>query len=58
MSDRRWRKSSHSGNQGDCVEIALGEHAEVRDTKDRDGGQLIVTATAWHTFTANLKRNH
>lgn len=58
MNERGWRKSSHSGNQGDCVEIALGERAEVRDTKDRRGGQLAVTVTAWQAFTTGVKRDH
>jgi hypothetical protein len=58
MSERRWRKSSYSGNQGDCVEIALGDHAEVRDTKDRSSGQLTVSTSAWRSFAADVKRNH
>jgi hypothetical protein len=53
-----WRKSSYSSQTDNCVEIALGEHAEVRDTKDRDGGQLAVTTAAWRSFTASVKHNH
>ena len=37
--DLRWRKSSFSGNGGDCVEVGqLGDGViVVRDTKDRSG---------------------
>ena len=52
----QWRKSSRSGNGGgDCVEVgsAAGSVA-VRDTKDRNGATLSVTAEAWQTFTASL----
>lgn len=43
-----WRKSSYSGDSGDCVEVASGQAAVgVRDTKDRGGGFLSLTAEAW-----------
>jgi hypothetical protein len=52
-----WRKASYSGNGGnDCVEV--GQHTAavaVRDTKNRDGVTLSVSATAWATFTASLR---
>lgn len=55
---RCWRKSSYSGNQTDCVEVALADRAQVRDTKDRDGGRLAVGADAWRSFTTSVKRDH
>jgi hypothetical protein len=53
----RWRKATYSGNGGgDCVEVGDAAHViAVRDTKDRDGGTLSVSADAWRTFTDGLK---
>ena len=52
-----WRKSSYSdGNGGNCVETASGNGViQVRDTTDRDGIMLSVTAAAWQQFTGELK---
>jgi Domain of unknown function (DUF397) len=56
MNDTCWRKSSYSGNGGNCVETASGNGAVmVRDTTDRDGGTLSFTTDAWGTFTAGIK---
>ncbi|MFG2005916.1 DUF397 domain-containing protein [Spirillospora sp. NPDC048911] len=40
-----WRKSSYSGDSGgQCVELAdLGDRVGVRDSKDPEGGVLVVT---------------
>ena len=49
----RWRKSSYSGNGGDCVEVAAHDHGNeagrvlVRDTKDRTGPVLRFSVAAW-----------
>jgi hypothetical protein len=51
-----WRKSSYSTNTTNCVEVALtSSRAQVRDTKDRDGGSLAVPAAAWAAFTRELR---
>jgi hypothetical protein len=52
-----WHKSTRSGNQGECVEVAdnLRAVVAVRDTKDRDGGTLFVTTSAWAAFIAGAK---
>ncbi len=51
-----WRKSSYSGAQGSCVELASDNGAVlVRDTTNRAGGTLGFTAEAWATFTATLR---
>lgn len=51
-----WRISSYSTNGENCVEVARGETTRVRDTKDREGGELAVTRQAWtallNTITA------
>lgn len=52
-----WRKSSYSGNQGSCVEVApVPGMVGIRDTKDRARGHFAVTRTSWAAFaraTAN-----
>ncbi len=49
----RWRKSSHSGDEGACVEMALLPAAvAVRDSKDPAGPVLVVPPAAWAAFTA------
>jgi hypothetical protein len=51
-----WRKSTHSdANGGDCIEVASTNVIMVRDTMDRGGAVLIVTAEEWQRFTASLK---
>jgi hypothetical protein len=51
-----WRKSSHSGNNGGCVEVAgLTGAVGVRDSKDPDGPALVVTPGAWRAFADQVK---
>ncbi|MFC0005821.1 DUF397 domain-containing protein [Micromonospora siamensis] len=47
----RWRKSSRSGDEGACVEMALlpGTVA-VRDSKDPAGPALLFAPAAWVAF--------
>ncbi|WP_258345477.1 DUF397 domain-containing protein [Saccharopolyspora gregorii] len=52
-----WRTSSHSGPQGNCVEVGGSLAAVgVRDTKDRDGGTLVFDRRAWRSFLDSLRR--
>ncbi|MFD2768459.1 DUF397 domain-containing protein [Micromonospora eburnea] len=47
-----WRKSSHSGDAGACVEMAsLPEAVAVRDSKDPAGPVLVFSPAAWAAFT-------
>jgi len=56
--DPRWRKSSFSGNGGDCVEVGHAARAvAVRDTKDRTGPVLRFTPSAWRKFANRAKRS-
>ena len=54
--DLIWRKSSHSGANGHCVEIAepAGEVA-VRDSKDRSGPLLTFDRGGWRDFVAGVR---
>ncbi|MGW5673012.1 DUF397 domain-containing protein [Micromonospora sp. NPDC003776] len=48
-----WRKSSHSGDEGACVEMApLAAAVAVRDSKDPAGPLLVFPPAAWAAFTA------
>ncbi|MBL1079439.1 DUF397 domain-containing protein [Nocardia sp. 2] len=51
-----WFKSSHSGAQGDCVEVSfLTAHLTgVRDSKDPTGPVLVFAAGEWNSFAAAL----
>ncbi|MFJ6197266.1 DUF397 domain-containing protein [Micromonospora sp. NPDC092111] len=56
LTSARWRKSTRSGNQGNCVEVAdnLPDVIAVRDSKDPNGPALIFASTAWKAFTRHL----
>ncbi len=49
-----WKKASASAEGQDCVEVRLGRKVGVRDTKDRKGGQLLITDYAWTSFTEKI----
>ena len=55
----KWHKSTYSSNGGgNCVEV--GDRASrvlVRDTKDRSGPVLRVSAAAWRRFADQVKRS-
>jgi hypothetical protein len=53
--DRGWRKSSYSGNGGQCVEVAATDRVIVRDSKDSTGPMLRLNAAAWRRFTHRIK---
>ncbi|WP_411970800.1 DUF397 domain-containing protein [Micromonospora peucetia] len=60
MTTAVWRKSSRSGNQGNCVEVAdnLPHVIAVRDSKDPAGPVLVFNPAAWGAFTADLRATH
>lgn len=51
-----WRTSSYSGQGQDCVEVRRGPgRVDVRDTKDRAGGQLAVAGEVWRALLDVVK---
>lgn len=52
-----WRKSSHSGADSGCVEIACKSQGFVcvRDSKDAVGPSLTFPAGSWKRFTLRVK---
>jgi hypothetical protein len=56
MNTPTWRTSSYSGENGNCVEVALNTApVQVRDTKDRDGGTHTFSRSTWQAFTRHLR---
>ncbi|KAA0942871.1 DUF397 domain-containing protein [Streptomyces apricus] len=50
-TDLHWFKSSHSGNDGECLEIAISPPTiHIRDSKTPTGPTLKITPTAWSAF--------
>ncbi|MFF7650597.1 DUF397 domain-containing protein [Streptomyces sp. NPDC007983] len=53
-----YRKSSYSGQEGNCVEIAVtaGGGRAVRDSKNPDGPSLRFTGEGWQAFLLGIER--
>jgi hypothetical protein len=51
-----WRKSSYSqeGVGSDCIEVALGADALVRDSKNASGPVLRFGARAWRDLLSTM----
>jgi hypothetical protein len=57
ITNSTWRKSTRSGNTGNCLEAGVaGGGVVVRDTKNRERATLAFTSNAWQRFTASLKQ--
>jgi len=51
----QWHTSTRS-NDTNCVEVrARRGHVEVRDSKDREGESLVLSAGAWDEFVTGVK---
>ena len=56
MTELTWRKSSFSGSQASCVEVADQDtRVLIRDTTDRTGPVLRFSPDAWRRFAATVK---
>lgn len=55
-ADQTWRKSSHSVNQGECVEVATRRPGAVAvgDFKDPHGPAMPLTLARWREFLAGV----
>ena len=51
-----WRKSSASGGNAECVEVASSELSVlVRDTRNRSGAMLQFSSAQWRGFVGRIK---
>jgi hypothetical protein len=57
LSRAVWRRSAHSGANGNCVEVAgnLPDVVAVRDSKDQGGPVLAFPPEAWSAFVAAVQ---
>lgn len=57
LSGARWRTSSHSTDQANCVAVArTGAVVAMRDSKEPGGGVLTFSPAAWTAFTTAIRR--
>lgn len=56
-ADLTWTKSSYSGGQSDCLEVAHGTAnvLPVRDSKRPTGPALTIRHAAWTAFITGVK---
>ncbi len=56
LADAQWLKSTRSGSQGNCVEVArnLPGIVAVRDSKDPHGHALVFTPDEWRAFLGGV----
>ncbi|MGH3329266.1 MAG: DUF397 domain-containing protein [Streptomycetales bacterium] len=57
LSCAAWRKSSFSGADNNCVEVALLDpgRVAVRDSKAPAGPALVFAAEQWRTFVGRVR---
>ncbi len=57
LSRARYRKSSRSSANGQCVEVAdnIPGLVAVRDSKDQAGPALVLATAGWRCFVAGIK---
>ncbi|MFB8170675.1 DUF397 domain-containing protein [Kitasatospora purpeofusca] len=59
LTGAQWRKSTRSGQGGDCVEVApeFPGLVPVRDSKDPQGPALVFPTDAWRAFLTAVKHD-
>ncbi len=56
LSRARWRKSSYSGNTGNCVEVATVDAVVgVRDSITPRSTILVMSVASWQAFVWSVK---
>jgi hypothetical protein len=52
-----WRKSSYSGDNGDCVEVARFSTGRIgiRDSKNPTGPALLISYHDWRQFIMKVR---
>ncbi|MBF8190164.1 DUF397 domain-containing protein [Nonomuraea sp. K274] len=57
LKSAAWRKSSFSGDNGNCLEVAplAGGRIAIRDTERPDMHPFVVSAPVWTAFTSGAK---
>jgi hypothetical protein len=55
-SEPNWHVSSHSGGQGNCVEVAEGQNVLIRDTYHRELGHISFKSSEWINLLNTLQR--
>ncbi|MFE9660290.1 DUF397 domain-containing protein [Streptomyces sp. NPDC005955] len=59
MTQVTWHISSYSGDNDNCVEVAVYDVAlpgviRVRDSKDRDVPEVQMSSSAWRCFVQHV----
>jgi hypothetical protein len=57
LSCATWHKSTYSGQNGNCVEVArnLPDVVAIRDSKHPGNPALLVKGAAWRALIADLR---
>ncbi|HEV8556956.1 MAG TPA: DUF397 domain-containing protein [Actinophytocola sp.] len=51
LAQAHWRKSTYSGPETECVEVAFGaSEVGVRDSKNSASGVLVLPKPTWRVF--------